>query len=279
MIKIVILGGGNLAFHLTKCLLNNMEFKLIQVYNRNLKNIDYLKNEVAITNKISELKDADIYIISVSDTAISELSKKLIFNNKLVIHTSGGVDMKDLHSISNKGVFYPLQSFLKEKDVDFLNSFLFFNTKTINHIYNVLNYKNNAITLFDIEFSEGEFIAKEVIRTTMLYINLKKSIPEFTIDREGFLEKVYAFAGFKDIPIQNHNEFSKIFYLLGDNETDIIRFFNNDIIRFFETNPYYHVESNGEALLVFGKERLASVKEIKALFDFGKCLKEVIDTN
>lgn len=121
MIKIIILGGGNLAFHLTKCLLTNDKFELIQVYNRNLKNIDYLKNKVAITNQISELKNADIYIISVSDTAISELSKMLIFNNKLVIHTSGGIDMKDLHSTSNKGVFYPLQSFSKEKEVDFLN--------------------------------------------------------------------------------------------------------------------------------------------------------------
>ncbi|MEN3323768.1 SulP family inorganic anion transporter [Mariniflexile soesokkakense] len=165
-----------------------------------------------------------------------------------------------------------------QKDIDFLNNFLFFNTKNIDHIYNVLKYKNNTITLFDIEFSEGEFIAKEVIRTTMLHINLKKSIPEFTLDREGFLEKVYAFAGFKDIPIQNHTDFSKRFYLLGDNETEITRFFNDGITRFFESNPYYHVESNGEGLLVFGKERLASVKEIKALFDFGKRLKEVVST-
>ncbi|WP_445737297.1 SulP family inorganic anion transporter [Mariniflexile sp.] len=163
-----------------------------------------------------------------------------------------------------------------QRDTDFLNNFLFFNTKTIDHIYNVLNYGNNAITLFDIEFSEGEFIAKEVIRTTMLHINLKKSIPEFTLDREGFLEKVYAFAGFKDIPIKNHTDFSKRFYLLGDNETEITYFFNDEITHFFESNPYYHVESNGEALLVFGKERLASVKEIKALFDFGKRLQEVV---
>jgi hypothetical protein len=112
----------------------------------------------------------------------------------------------------------------------------------------------------------------------MLHINLKKSIPEFTLDREGFLEKVYAIAGFKDIPILNHADFSKRFYLLGDNEAEIIRFFNDDITRFFESNPYYHIESKGESLLVFGKERLASAKEIKALFDFGKRLNGVIDT-
>ncbi|SFZ90215.1 Sulfate permease, MFS superfamily [Flaviramulus basaltis] len=164
----------------------------------------------------------------------------------------------------------------KNKNLSFLNNFLFFSTKKINHVYNELALKDNSIKLFDIEFSEGEFIAKEVIRSTMLHIDFNYVIPEFTLDREGFLEKVYAIAGFKDIPIEDHDDFSKRFYLLGDNEAGIAEFFNDDVTRFFESNPYYHVESNGNALLVFGKERLASIQEIKTLFDFGKRLKEVI---
>ena len=166
----------------------------------------------------------------------------------------------------------------REKEVSFLNNFQFFNTKNINHIYNELSYVGNAISLFDIEFSEGEFIAKEVVRTTMLHIDLNRPIPEFTLDREGFLEKVSAFAGIKDILIKNHDDFSKRFYLLGDNEAGIAKFFDDDVTHFFESNPYYHVESNGTSLLIFGKERLASVKEIKALFDFGKRLKQVISS-
>ncbi len=164
----------------------------------------------------------------------------------------------------------------KIKEASFLNNFLFFETKHINHIYNKLSHEDKDIKLFDIEFSEGEFIAKEVIRTTMLHINLNFNIPEFTLDREGFLEKVSALAGFKDINIQNHDDFSGRFHLLGDNETAIAKFFNDDITHFFESNPYYHVESNGTSLLVFGKERLASIKEIKVLFDFGKRLKNVL---
>ncbi|MDO5970337.1 SulP family inorganic anion transporter [Flavivirga aquimarina] len=165
----------------------------------------------------------------------------------------------------------------KQKEVGFLNHFLFFNTKNINHIYNQLSDNNNDLNLFDLEFSEGEFIAKEVVRSTMLHIQLNRTIPEFTLDREGFLEKVYTFAGFKDIPIQNHSDFSNRFYLLGDNEEAITAFFDDDLVHFFESNPYYHIESNGESLLIFGKERLASIKEIKALFDFGKRLKGVVE--
>ena len=169
-----------------------------------------------------------------------------------------------------------LYNFKKQKQVHFLNDFLFFNTKNINHIYNELSYKDKTISLFDIEFTEGEFIAKEVIHATMLHINLKTDIPEFTLDREGFLEKMYAFAGFKDIPFEDHTDFSKRFYLLGDNEDAIRQFFNDDLIHFFESNPYYHIESNGKGILIFTKERLASIKEIKGLLDFGKRLNEVI---
>ncbi len=164
----------------------------------------------------------------------------------------------------------------KQKETLFLNDFIFFRTKNINHINNQLFTKNDVINIFDIEFSEGEFIAKEVVRTTMLHISLNKTIPEFTLDREGFLEKIYAFAGFKDVPIQNQVDFSNRFYLLGEDEEAITRFFNEDLVHFFESNPYYHVESNGNGILVFGKERLASIKEIKVLFDFGKRLKQVV---
>ncbi|MGB0981945.1 MAG: SulP family inorganic anion transporter [Winogradskyella sp.] len=164
----------------------------------------------------------------------------------------------------------------KNKSTHFLDHFHFFRTKSIQNTYNQLRTENKALKIFDIEFSEGEFIAKETVKTTMLHITLEQKIPVFTLDREGFLEKAYAFAGFKDIPIDNHSDFNNRFYLLGEDKKTITQFFTNDIVHFFESNPYYHIESNGNALLVFGKERLASTKELKALFDFGKRLKNVL---
>ena len=163
-----------------------------------------------------------------------------------------------------------------QSDTHFLDSFYFFKTKKIETIYNRLLDEVSSINLFDINFSEGEFIAKENVRTTMLHINLDHEIPNFTLDREGFLERLYSFAGFKDIPIENHTDFSKRFYLLGENPVEIKAFFTDDLVHFFESNPYYHVESNGNSLLVFSKERLAGIKEIKALYSFGKRLKTVV---
>lgn len=119
MINIVILGGGNVAWHLTNALLKNDAVNVVQVYNKSFEKISCFKNSTSITNNLSELKDADIYILAVSDNAISELSSALNLKNKLVVHTSGSMAMDELKSVSNKGVFYLLQTFSKERKIDF----------------------------------------------------------------------------------------------------------------------------------------------------------------
>ena len=119
MIKIVVLGGGNLAYHLTNEFLKNDAIELVQVYNRSIDKIAYLRSKTSLTNSISALKDADIYIITVSDTIIPALSRKLKLKDKLVVHTSGAAYLNELKSDSKKGVFYPLQTFSKNKEVDF----------------------------------------------------------------------------------------------------------------------------------------------------------------
>jgi carbonic anhydrase len=160
----------------------------------------------------------------------------------------------------------------RSEDVRFLDGFKYFSTKQIERIYNRLFNTENTFKLFDINYSEGEFIAKEDVRTTMLHIKLNTVIPGFTLDQEGFLEKVSAFAGFKDIAIENHSDFSKRFYLRGKDTVAIQNFFTDNLVLFFESNPYYHVESNGASVLVYSKERVAGIKEIKNLHDFGKRL-------
>lgn len=172
---------------------------------------------------------------------------------------------------------YGLQyHFKKRRKVSFLRHFMYFRRKQINHIYNRLYNTDTGITLFDIEYYEGEFIAKEVIRSTMLLIKQDIELPAFTLDKEGFLEKVYGFAGFNDIDIESHTDFSNRFYLIGKDKEEILTFFTNELVQFFESNPYYHIESDGSNLLIFSKERLAGIKELKALLDYGKRLKETI---
>ena len=121
MISVVILGAGNVATQLFKAFNKADNIIVNQWFNRTLKSIEIYKSSVDITNNLSNLKDADIYILSVSDDAIAELSTQLPFEDKLVVHTSGSVGVYDLDKKHKRGVLYPLQTFSKHVLMDFTN--------------------------------------------------------------------------------------------------------------------------------------------------------------
>ncbi|MGI9547512.1 MAG: SulP family inorganic anion transporter, partial [Flavobacteriaceae bacterium] len=79
----------------------------------------------------------------------------------------------------------------KNIEVDFLSSFVFFRTRQIRYFYNTLQDERQLCRVLDVEFTEGEFIAKEVIKSTLMYITLNRRLPIFTLDREGLLSFLY----------------------------------------------------------------------------------------
>ena len=160
-------------------------------------------------------------------------------------------------------------------EMEELPQFGYFKTRKIDKVSNVLS--NDDCTIFDVQFSEGEMIAKQVIKATMLHIHTQKEVPNFTLDKEGIFEYLYHFAGFKDINLERHPDFSKRFYLLGKNEAKIRTFFTDELILFLESNKQYHIEASKVGLLIFSNERLASVKELKALAYFGAILRKIIE--
>lgn len=121
MIEVVLLGFGNVNSHLFEALCKADKVTVKQVFNRNQIKILPPYESVDFTDDISKLADADIYIIGIADDAISSFSYSLPFQNKLVVHTSGGVSQNQLASKNRRGVFYPLQSFSKTRKVDFEN--------------------------------------------------------------------------------------------------------------------------------------------------------------
>jgi predicted short-subunit dehydrogenase-like oxidoreductase (DUF2520 family) len=119
MIRLSIIGSGNVAQHLIQAFSKNAETELVQVFSRNPEAVFLLISNDKIISDLSELKPVDLTIIAVSDDAISEVSTQLVFQNQLVVHTSGSVSIEALDSKNRKGVFYPLQTFSKSKEVDF----------------------------------------------------------------------------------------------------------------------------------------------------------------
>lgn len=121
--KIVILGAGNVATHLTKALIKE-GFDVRQVFSRTIQSARELgiKTGVHFTNNLAELyKEADIYIFALSDTAIEKLASRIEFeHDPLLLHTAGSVSIDVLkNSSKNYGVLYPLQTFSKARELDF----------------------------------------------------------------------------------------------------------------------------------------------------------------
>ncbi|WP_130736837.1 Rossmann-like and DUF2520 domain-containing protein [Flavobacterium sp. J27] len=119
MLKVIVIGSGNVAQHLVKVLLKAKDIELIQVFARTKNTITSLLSEDKITSNYQAIKEADVYIISVSDNAIAEVSNQLLFEDKLVVHTSGTSELAVLNDKNRKGVFYPLQTFSKNKSIEF----------------------------------------------------------------------------------------------------------------------------------------------------------------
>lgn len=119
MIRLTIIGSGNVGQHLIKAFAKSEAIEIVQVFSRKKETLSSIIEYEKIVSDFSELKEADLYIIAVSDNAISEVSSQIPFQNQLVIHTSGAASIETLDEKNRKGVFYPLQTFSKNKEVDF----------------------------------------------------------------------------------------------------------------------------------------------------------------
>jgi len=114
--KIVILGAGNVATNLVFGL-RERGFAILQVFSRTRAHAEELAETAgceAVTDPGQLSKEADIFIISVTDSAIREVADAIKPGNILVVHTSGMTSMDILSGSSKKyGVLYSPQTFTK----------------------------------------------------------------------------------------------------------------------------------------------------------------------
>ena len=116
--QIVIIGSGNVAYHLAKAfVLNNIP--LAQIFGRNEEELRKISGELNIPYSTENLNEADLYIICVSDHSVEDVSKMIIRKNCLVAHTSGSLPKEILVGNYRKASLYPLQTFSKSKTLDY----------------------------------------------------------------------------------------------------------------------------------------------------------------
>lgn len=119
MIEIVLLGSGNVATHLFKAFSAAEGVRVKQVYNHSTESLGFFLNRTETTTEISQLAEADTYLMALKDDVISKTSEMLQQRSGLIVHTSGSVSLDALSGNSRSGVFYPLQTFSKDSEVNY----------------------------------------------------------------------------------------------------------------------------------------------------------------
>lgn len=117
--NVVIIGTGNVANVLGRKI-KAAGHTILQVIGRNADKAYALADTLnaGSNNYFSTMRpDADIYIIAVSDNAISEITQHLFIKDGILVHTAGSVSKDVLKKAGGAyGILYPLQSIASCKE-------------------------------------------------------------------------------------------------------------------------------------------------------------------
>lgn len=128
--RVVLVGAGNVATHLGMAL-QQAGYEVLQVYSRTEASASALADQLKVpyTVSLEELSgEADLYIVSVKDAVLQSLLPSVVKGREgaLFVHTAGSIPMNVWEGIAPRyGVLYPMQTFSKQRAVDF-NSVSFF---------------------------------------------------------------------------------------------------------------------------------------------------------
>ena len=209
------------------------------------------------------------HLIPVSDHPLATQVKKEAFpvmEEKLTEH------QQHLKKIASKNEW----KFLPAKTISFDN-FVGFNfgiNSKIVHAQNIVSGKYEGVRLIysEIIYDKTPDTASADSQLSALLIIPTVEVPVFMLEREGFFEKITDLAYRTDIDFDAHPVFSDKFVLKGPDESAIRNFFHPGIIRKVEEHPHFHMESNGEAILLYRFDKSDSDESISELIRFGKVL-------
>lgn len=121
-IPITFIGAGNVAWHLAQAL--DAAGHIVQeVYSRKPESANQLAANLYNASPTQSLdfseSKAKVFIISVPDDILPTISSQIILpENAMVTHTSGTLPLEALEKHHSSGVFYPLQTFSKHKELE-----------------------------------------------------------------------------------------------------------------------------------------------------------------
>jgi predicted short-subunit dehydrogenase-like oxidoreductase (DUF2520 family) len=121
-VDISFIGAGNVAWHMAQAL-EEAGYQVREIYSRTLTNAtalaDKLYNAAPTQSLDFSASKATIFFIAVPDGQVAKIAAKLrLPEEAILVHTSGSLPLEVLQNHTYSGVFYPLQTFSKQKELD-----------------------------------------------------------------------------------------------------------------------------------------------------------------
>ncbi len=114
---IALIGSGNVAHWVARRLADSEEFRIGQVYSRQLSHAQALAEEMS-AQAIDDLAKLDprceLFLFALKDDAYADAMRKLPFKLPVALHTAGAISQQVFDGYAEEyGVLYPLQTFSK----------------------------------------------------------------------------------------------------------------------------------------------------------------------
>lgn len=114
------------------------------------------------------------------------------------------------------------------------------------------------ITLTEVALQEQ----RETVITVIQISDTSLTIPDFALEPEGLWSKFSELVNGKDIDFNAFPVFSKKYYLRGEDEIGIRKFFDESVVQFLENKEEMHIECHKNKLLLYKKRDTLSPVEI-----------------
>ena len=162
------------------------------------------------------------------------------------------------------------------EDLEYFQSFDFFKTRPVEAESNCISDLDQDIhlELIDLTFEEGADIFPDEYDTTVGLLKLSFPIPKFTIEKKDLLDKVLPLSEHKDIDYQLYHNFPKDYIVKVESIEAMDAFLTEKLKVLIEISDVHHLESNGEAILIFSNNfKLAQMQEYARMIQFAENFK------
>jgi MFS superfamily sulfate permease-like transporter len=162
-------------------------------------------------------------------------------------------------------------------DLSFLESFYFFKSRPIEIRRNTLTPLDDTAhwEISDVKFEEGAYEAADAYETTLCLVRDLKNLPKFVIEKKSFTDYLNI-SWHKDIDFHSYPNFSKNFLVKVDDVEKMNAFVTPELILLVEQSNISHLESNGEAIMLFDANlRLAQISDYSELVRIAESLKKL----